>query len=128
MKPNKPFFRNAVLIATFLISATLSVQAKEVANYVQAHNSQSPAQVLVAAAGADKQDHGSTSSDQGFMSKPTTTFEFTFALVTVMGGLIFSDIYQRNREKQQIALGESNENHSASIDAQSEHQDLSRMI
>ena len=61
------------------------------------------------------------------MSKPTTTFEFTFALVTVMGGLIFSDIYQRNREKQQLALGESNGNHSLSIDAQSEHQDLSRM-
>ena len=127
MKLYQSLFRNAVLIATFLISATLSAQAKEVANYVQAYNSQSPAQVLVAAAGADKQDHGGTSSDQKFMFKPTNAFEFTFAIVAVIVGLIASDIYQRNREKQQIALGESNGNHSVSIDAQSEHQDLSRM-
>ena len=127
MKLYQSLFRNAVLIATLLISSTLSAQAKEVTNYLQDHSSQSNSQLLVAAASADKKDHGGTSSDQGFISKHTTAFEFTFSLVVVIGGLIFSDIYQRNIEQQQTALGESNGNNSVTIEEQSEHQDLSRM-
>ena len=127
MQFNRSFLSNAALIVTLLLSATLSVQAKEVANYVQDHSSQSNSQLLVAAAGADKKDHGDTSSDQGFISQRTTALEFTFAIMTIIVGLIASDRYQRNIEQQQIALGENNGKMKLSIDDQSEHQDKSRM-
>ena len=75
MKLNGSFFSNAALILTLLISPTLSAQAKE--------------------ATKSAQDHGAKISDPGFLSKSTTAIEFTFALVTVVGGLIVSDRYQR---------------------------------
>ena len=116
MKLNKSFFNKAVLIITLFVSPTLSVQAKEVTNYAQNHSSKSYSQVLVAAANKETKGHGAKDSDQGFVSKRTTAMEFTFALVAVVGGLIASDRYQRIREKQQILLGESNENDLAIID------------
>ena len=105
MKLYQSLFRNAVLIATLLISATLSAQAKEItnkeiANYVQDQSNQGNSQLVVAAAGVEQKDHGDTSSDQGFISKRTTALEFTFAIMTIIVGLIASDRYQRNREKQ----------------------------
>ena len=124
MKLNGSFFSNAILIVTLLISPILSAQAKEVTDYAQDQSSKSYSQVLVAAAGAEKHGHGAKSADQGFISKRTTAIEFTFALVTVIGGLIFSERYQRNQEKQQIALEGSNENNSVEIEDQLEHQDL----
>ena len=124
MKLNGSFFSNAALIVTLLISPTLSAQAKEVINYAQDHSRESYSQLHAAAPSAGKADHGAKSDDQGFVSKRTTALEFTFALVTVIGGLIFSERYQRNQEKQQGNSGGSNENNSVSLEEQLEHQDL----
>ena len=100
MKLNISFFSKAVLIMTLLVSPKLSAQAEEIANYTQDQSSTSYSQVLVAAAGAEKHGHGAKSIDQGFLSKRTTAMEFTFALVAVVGGLIFSERYQRKLEKK----------------------------
>lgn len=127
MKLNESLLKIAAIIVTLSISTISSAQAKEVTNYVRDHSSQSSTQVLVAAADADKQNQSGTSSDQGFISQRTTALEFTFATLVVLGGLIFSDRYQRNQEKQQIASGESNANDLALIEEQLEHQDLTKI-
>ena len=38
-------------------------------------------------------------SDQGFLSKQTTEIEFTFAIVTIIGGFIVSERLQKNQEQ-----------------------------
>ena len=124
MKLNISFFSKAILIMTLLISPKLSAQAEEIANYTQDQSSKSYSQVLVAAAGAEKHGHGSKSIDHGFISKRTTAMEFTFALVAVIGGLIFSERYQRNQEKQQMA---SEGDNLAEFEEQLEHQDLTEV-
>lgn len=38
-------------------------------------------------------------SEQGFLSKQTTEIEFTFAIVTIVFGLIVSERLQKNQEQ-----------------------------
>ena len=44
---------------------------------------------------------GSQSSDKGFLSKQTTEMEFTFAIVTIIVGLMVSEKWQRNQEQKE---------------------------
>ena len=46
-------------------------------------------------------DNGVKSSDKGFLSKQTTEMEFTFAIVTIIVGLIVSEKWQRNQEQKE---------------------------
>ena len=122
MKLNWSFFINTALSTTLLTSVTLSAQAKEITNYVPAQSSRSQAQVIASlAVDPYQEEHSGKSWDQGFISQRTTEIEFAFALLVLIVGLIASDRYQKNQEKQQIALGESNGNHSVSMEEESEY-------
>lgn len=99
---------NSVLTMILLILPTLSVNGMEKTNYGKDHNLESHSEVTtVIAAAPQGSNNGSKSADNGgFISKHTTELEFTFAIATIIVGLLISDKWQKNQEQQERAKRE----------------------
>lgn len=111
MKLNWSFLINTALATTLLTLTVLPANAKKITNDVKDHSKASHPQVeTLLAAGSSQNKHSTESKEKELKSKKTAEIELTIAILVIIGGLIFSEAYQRKQEQHRLAIGESKEN------------------